>query len=79
LALELDGRLGHEWATDRHADRRRDGLGLGVGVTTLRLGYADVIDACRTAILVAAALTARGWAGRARPCRPGCPVAHSVG
>jgi Transcriptional regulator, AbiEi antitoxin len=77
LALELDGRLGHEWETDRRADRRRDVLALGAGIATLRLGYADVVDACSTALLIAAALAARGWAGHATPCGPGCSVANS--
>jgi hypothetical protein len=76
LALELDGRLGHEWDADRRVDRRRDLLALGGGVTTLRIGYADVIDSCGTAILIAAALTARGCAGRARGCATTCPVAR---
>jgi Transcriptional regulator, AbiEi antitoxin len=79
LVLELDGRLGHEWSQDRRADFRRDAAAIGDGLATLRIGYADVLDACRTARLIAAALTARGWTGAARPCGPRCVLASPAG
>jgi hypothetical protein len=77
VAVEVDGRLGHEWARDRRADLRRDAAAIGDGLVTLRFGYADVIDACATAGLIVAALAARGWTGLAKPCGPKCPLAKS--
>ena len=73
LVLELDGRLGHETAADRHADRVRDARAAGEGLLTLRHGYSEVVcTPCSTAALVARVLRARGWTGAPLPCRVDC-------
>jgi hypothetical protein len=69
---ELDGRLGHEWAREQAADRRRDALASADGLVTIRHTYADVLDPCQTAGSVAAVLRARGWDGFLRGCGPAC-------
>ena len=74
VALELDGRLGHEAAADRWADLERDLDTAGSGSTTVRLGWRQVLEPCRTARAVGRVLTAHGWDGHPRPCRPGCPA-----
>jgi hypothetical protein len=75
VTLELDGRLGHQWATDRRRDRRRDLVVAGAGGVTLRHGYADVLDdACETAALVVRVLWSRGWQDRPVTCSPDCPL-----
>ncbi|GAB3066120.1 type IV toxin-antitoxin system AbiEi family antitoxin domain-containing protein [Pedococcus soli] len=78
LIVEVDGRLGHEQWADRVRDGRRDRLLLGSDRATTRVFWADVaVTPCRTAHDIAAILTARGWAGRVRPCRrPGCGLGH---
>ena len=73
VRVELDGRLGHPGGrTD--ADTWRDNMVLiEHGDVTLRYRWSHVAVApCTTAAQVAAALHARGWAGRARACRAGC-------
>ncbi|SDT20177.1 Transcriptional regulator, AbiEi antitoxin, Type IV TA system [Nocardioides scoriae] len=72
--VELDGRLGHELARDRWSDLRRDVATLVCGAVTLRLGWHQVLDPCRTARAVGQVLQARGWAGQPVPCGPSCPV-----
>lgn len=74
--VELDGRLGHEWQRDRWDDLNRDIDSAVTGDLTVRLGWQQVLDPCRTAARVAALLTARGWAGELRPCGPGCAAAR---
>jgi hypothetical protein len=74
LLLELDGRLGHEWALDRWDDLARDLQAAASGRLTIRIGWGQVLQPCRLAAAVVAVLTARGWAGLARPCRPGCAI-----
>jgi hypothetical protein len=69
---ELDGRLGHEWTGDQLRDRRRDGWAAASGAVTLRHGYADIMEPCETARLVAATLQARGWRGSPRRCGVAC-------
>lgn len=72
LRVELDGRLGHQ---DEGAfrDRRRDNRGVVGGRATLRYGHAEVFgDPCGVAAEQAEVMRARGWAGAAVPCRPGC-------
>jgi hypothetical protein len=75
VVLELDGRLGHEWASDQLRDRRRDATAAVYGSLTLRHGYADVMDPCETARLVAAVLHSRGWRGAPRRCSSTCTAA----
>jgi hypothetical protein len=75
VTLELDGRLGHEWATDRRHDRRRDLVVAGSGGVTLRHGYADVLEeACETAALVVRVLWSRGWPGQPKACGRACRI-----
>lgn len=73
--VELDGRFGHELAADRWADLDRDLTSLLVGDTTTRLGWAHVLDPCRTALVVGQVLMALGWDGEPIACGPGCAVA----
>ena len=69
LLVELDGRLGHEFAEDQWADLIRDLLAAVEGQLTVRLGWGPVTDACRLAPLLGRLLQARGWAGRPSRCR----------
>lgn len=75
LVVELDGRLGHEWAEDRWADFARDVAAAIDGALTLRLGWRQVLEPCRVADGLARLLRRLGWSGRPRPCAAGCPVA----
>jgi hypothetical protein len=75
VVVELDGRIGHEWSTDRWADLDRD-LDTGAdGRVTVRLGWRQVEETgCRTAHRLAQLLRARGWSGAPKRCGPGCEV-----
>jgi hypothetical protein len=71
LVIELDGRRFHP-DERRGRDQERDNQAAVTG-STLRYGWSDVTrDACETARQEADALRHRGWAGRLRPCSPGC-------
>jgi hypothetical protein len=70
--VELDGRLGHEWSTDRWADLDRDLANAVAGELTLRAGWRQVLHPCRLAAVVGGILLARGWPGPLQVCRPGC-------
>lgn len=72
LIVELDGRTGHSLAADRWDDLDRDVDAAVRGRTTLRLGWRQVLDPCRTAAAVARVLGARGWPGQTRTCSPTC-------
>jgi hypothetical protein len=72
--VELDGRLGHEAARDRWLDLDRDLSSLLVGDLTVRLGWGQVLEPCRTAISIGRLLVARGWPGRPGSCGPDCPA-----
>jgi hypothetical protein len=74
MIVELDGRLGHEWQADRWDDLDRDVDSAVAGLTTLRLGWRQVLDACRAARAVGAVLRAHGWTGQLHPCSPACPL-----
>jgi hypothetical protein len=74
LVVELDGRIGHELARDRWDDLDRDVDAAAGGVITVRLGWRQVAEACRTAIAVTRILTARGWPGAWSACSPACPT-----
>jgi len=74
LVAELDGRLGHESAQDRWSDLDRDLSSLLVGDLTVRLGWGEVLQPCRTAEAVGSLLVARGWTGRLRQYSAGCPT-----
>ncbi len=72
--VELDGRLCHEASADHWADLDRDIESAEQGDLTIRAEIKQVLDPCRLAAGIARILIARGWTGRPRPCRPGCPV-----
>lgn len=72
--VELDGRLGHERAVDRWADLERDLASAASGELTLRLGWLQVLDACRLAGWLARIFKARGWEGSPRRCSPDCSL-----
>ncbi len=74
-AVELDGRLGHEAAEDRWDDLDRDLGSAAAGTLTLRVGWRQVLQPCRTAATIGRILAARGWRGNVHPCGPHCPVA----
>ena len=78
VVLELDGRLGHEAAADRWADLERDLHSAGSGSTTVRLGWRQALEPCRTARAVGRLLVLHGWDGSPRPCRPGCPAGDDL-
>lgn len=72
LVIELDGRQAHP-DERRGQDRRRDNAAAEHGGSTLRYGWYDITrDKCATAAQVAAALRARGWTGRLKPCARSC-------
>ncbi|MGN6578075.1 MAG: type IV toxin-antitoxin system AbiEi family antitoxin domain-containing protein [Nocardioides sp.] len=78
VVVELDGRLGHEWATDRWADMDRDLDTSADGRVTVRLGWRHVEETgCLTALRIGQLLQARGWRGRIRECGRGCPVSSA--
>ncbi len=72
--VELDGRLGHEWAAGRWADLDRDLAAAATGRITVRLGWGQVLQPCRLALSMGQLLSSRGWEGTLRPCGPTCLV-----
>jgi hypothetical protein len=82
LAVELDGRAGHENAGSRWRDMDRDNAALMAAKPTLRFGYQLVGDPCAAAAQVATVLRARGWRDFLTPCGPTCslpPTLRQVG
>ena len=77
--VELDGRLGHEAATDRWSDLERDIESAVAGSLTVRLGWGQVLAPCRVAAAVHRVLVTRGWTGRPSGCSPTCPVSRIDG
>ena len=73
--VELDGRLNHEAAEDRWDDLDRDLSSAAAGKLTLRIGWRQVLQPCRTAATIGRILAARGWRGKPHPCGPHCLVA----
>ena len=73
LVVELDGRLGHEFAHDQWADLDRDLLAAMDQLMTTRLGWGQVSEPCRLALMIGGLLQARGWKGQPRRCRR-CPI-----
>jgi len=78
VVVELDGRVGHEAAAGRWADLDRDLESAARGSTTVRVGWRQVLEPCRTASAVARILAARGWEGSLRSCGPRCPAVRDV-
>ena len=63
LLVELDGRLGHEWASDQWDDLERDLRSATEGLQTVRLGWGAVSSSCKLAGLMSGVLGVRGWTG----------------
>jgi hypothetical protein len=77
--VEIDGAFGHRDAVDRWADLGRDLDAAVQGQVTLRPGWAQVLEPCRLAAVLAAVLQARGWTGRPVPCGSGCLIGGDDG
>ncbi|GEP37359.1 hypothetical protein NPS01_10220 [Nocardioides psychrotolerans] len=77
--VELDGRLGHERASDRWADLEGDLDALVAGEATLRAGWRQVIAQCRLAGVLGRVPVARGWEGAVRACLPECEAVDRGG
>lgn len=74
LRIELEGLAWHP-EDARWRDARPDNVAVLNGGVVLRYDWRAVVGRpCETAAEVAAALAARGWTGRARPCSPGCAI-----
>lgn len=70
--VELDGRLGHDSASDRDRDLERDLDAALDGAETVRLGYGQVlVRSCRTAAKLALLMQRAGWVGVPTTC-PHC-------
>ena len=69
VVVELDGRLGHEWASDQWEDLERDLRSAAELLQTIRLGWGAVDAPCRLAPLLGKVLQHRGWTGAPHPCR----------
>ena len=76
--VELDGRLGHETATDRWADLERDLAAAAQRTMTLRVGWGQTLEPCRLAETIGRVLRARGWRGSIHPCARGCSPAPII-
>ncbi|CUR60772.1 conserved hypothetical protein [metagenome] len=72
--VELDGAFGHRDAVDRWSDLQRDLEAAVDDHITLRPGWAQVLEPCRLAVVVASVLQHRGWTGRSRHCGPTCTI-----
>jgi len=78
VVVELDGRLAHP-EENRWQDKTRDNAAAAAGKQSLRYGWEQVRwEPCATAAEVARVLRLHGWAGRPRPCSPGCPVQQDL-
>jgi hypothetical protein len=71
VTVELDGRLGHEFAVDQWVDLERDLFAAVDEQLTIRLGWGLVAKPCRLAVLMGGVLRSRGWVGQASAC-PEC-------
>jgi len=75
VAVELDGRVGHELSRDRWNDMDRDLDAASQGVVTLRAGWRQCEDEpCATAVRVGGVLSRRGWRGAPTACGPRCVI-----
>jgi very-short-patch-repair endonuclease len=79
LHIELDGRLGHDRASEIWRDMRRDNASELLGLRHLRYGWADITQRpCAVAIEIAQVLRQQGWPGPFRRC-PRCPTPLPTG
>ena len=76
--VELDGAFGHRDTVDRWADLQRDLDAALADQLTLRPGWAQVLEPCRLAEVVATVLRRRGWTGQPRACGDHCTVDSGV-
>lgn len=74
VIVELDGRLGHELSLDRWDDLDRDVDSSVTGRMTIRVGWRQCLDPCRTASAIGHILMARGLRDRPTPCSATCAV-----
>ncbi len=75
LALELDGRLFHDTASQRDRDMDRDLDAWVAGDKPVRIGYGQVFRRpCETAARLARLLQRGGWRGVPRACGPDCAI-----
>lgn len=72
--VELDGAFGHRDTVDRWADLQRDLDAAMDDHVTLRPGWAQVLEPCRLAEVVAIILRRRGWTDRPRACSDHCAI-----
>lgn len=72
VVVELDGRLGHTRSLDRWDDLDRDLDAVAAGRMTVRLGWRQVAEPCRTARALSRILIARGWTGPGAIDCPDC-------
>lgn len=72
--VELDGAFGHRDAVDRWSDLQRDLDAALADHLTLRPGWAQVLEPCRLALVVAAVLRRRGWVGQTQACGDHCAI-----
>jgi hypothetical protein len=70
--VELDGVLGHAAAVDRWNDLDRDLDAAVQGSITLRVGWQQVLQPCRLAVVLGAILVSRGWTDQPAPCGRDC-------
>jgi hypothetical protein len=77
VAIELDGRVGHELSRERWNDMDRDLEAAVGGLLTLRVGWRQAEDEpCLTAARIGSVLAGRGWTGHARPCGVACQLGN---
>jgi hypothetical protein len=77
VIVELDGRMAHP-PESKWRDAERDNAATADGGHPLRYGWVHVRHrSCVTAVEVGRALRQHGWAGRLRPCSPGCPAGQA--
>ena len=74
VVVELDGRLGHDWNSDRWSDLHRDLAAALSGAMTVRFGWRQVLEPCRLAGSIARILQGRGWSGVPTRCGPDCQL-----
>jgi hypothetical protein len=79
VLVQLDGRIGHTDSLDKWADLERDLLGVVEAILTLRVGWAQVLDACRLAAIIGRILQRQGWTGQVTPCGPKCTALNAPG